>query len=66
METVNIIVIDVQKNEVSFSAEVDGRRYVAYGTYSAGTCTVEHGPTQDDVDMICRLVDSDATLSMNE
>jgi hypothetical protein len=49
--------IDAQ--EVEFTASSSDRRYVAYGQYvSADEYCVDHGPSQDDVDMIAALLDS--------
>lgn len=41
-----------------FSAIFNGRRYTAYGAYeSLNVYSVDHGPTQADVDVISALLD---------
>lgn len=44
--------------DMEFRARIGSRRYTAYGRWSGpDDYAVEHGPTQEDVDVICALLD---------
>jgi hypothetical protein len=50
--------VDRDTRQVEFQVRIGRKRFVAYGSYvSIDEYAVEHGPTQNDVDVVSALLD---------